>query len=127
MLVDVTSMMASVPSSTFGSGTVSTRTSRLPCQVTAFIATSSSILVNASSTPAAWPETAFPPSNCSTQRYPRGRLRAAGILRWSWPAARPSADADDLLRDCCDARLCGGNDTVPVLLRLLVGDGGPYV
>src|SRR4029079_9809039 len=39
MLVDVTSMMASVDSSTFGSGTVSTRTSRLPCQVTAFIAT----------------------------------------------------------------------------------------
>src|SRR5258705_12373430 len=38
MLVDVTSMIASVGSSTFGSGTVSTRTSRLPCQVTAFIA-----------------------------------------------------------------------------------------
>src|SRR6476659_6632372 len=38
MLVDVTSMMASVDASTFGSGTVSTRTSRLPCQVTAFIA-----------------------------------------------------------------------------------------
>ena len=31
-------MMASVGSSIFGSGTVSTRTSRLPCQVTAFIA-----------------------------------------------------------------------------------------
>jgi hypothetical protein len=38
MLVDVTSMMASVGSSTLGAGTVSTRTSRLPCQVTAFIA-----------------------------------------------------------------------------------------
>src|SRR4051794_9650337 len=38
MLVDVTSMTASVPSSILGSGTVSTRTSRLPCQVTAFIA-----------------------------------------------------------------------------------------
>jgi predicted PurR-regulated permease PerM len=37
MLVDVTSMMASVGSSILGSGTVSTRTSRLPCQVTAFI------------------------------------------------------------------------------------------
>ena len=40
MLVDVTSMMASVGSSIFGSGTDSTRTSRLPCQVTAFITTS---------------------------------------------------------------------------------------
>src|SRR3954454_13685835 len=42
MLVEVTSMMASVPSSSFGSGTVSTRTSRLPCQVTAFIPLTSS-------------------------------------------------------------------------------------
>src|SRR6476660_5170599 len=39
MLADATSILASVGSSTFGSGTVSTRTSRLPCQVTAFIAT----------------------------------------------------------------------------------------
>src|ERR1700759_320012 len=39
MLVDVTSMIASVGSSIFGSGTVSTRTSRLPCQVTAFTCT----------------------------------------------------------------------------------------
>jgi hypothetical protein len=38
MLVDVTSMMASVGSSILGSGTSSTQTSRLPCQVTAFIA-----------------------------------------------------------------------------------------
>src|SRR6476469_6131401 len=37
MLVEVTSMIASVSSSSLGSGTVSTRTSRLPCQVTAFI------------------------------------------------------------------------------------------
>ena len=37
MLVDVTSMMASVGCSIFGSGTDSTRTSRLPCQVTAFM------------------------------------------------------------------------------------------
>ena len=43
----VTSMTASVGSSTFGSGTVSTRTSRFPCQVTAFIATSSPIGVRA--------------------------------------------------------------------------------
>jgi hypothetical protein len=42
MLVDVTSMIASVGSFTSGSGTVSTRTSRLPCQVTAFIAMPSS-------------------------------------------------------------------------------------
>src|SRR3954454_3384307 len=37
MLVVVTRMIASVGSSIFGSGTSSTRTSRLPCQVTAFI------------------------------------------------------------------------------------------
>src|ERR1700761_7242279 len=37
MFVEVTSMMASVDSSIFGSGTDSTRTSRLPCQVTACI------------------------------------------------------------------------------------------
>src|ERR671926_121566 len=34
--VDVTRMIASVPSWIDGSGTVSTRTSRLPCQATAF-------------------------------------------------------------------------------------------
>jgi hypothetical protein len=38
--VEVTSIIASVGSSIFGSGTVSTRTSRLPCQVTAFIVVS---------------------------------------------------------------------------------------
>src|SRR6185437_15260278 len=37
MLVDVTSMTASVGRSIFGSGTESTRTSRLPCHVTAFM------------------------------------------------------------------------------------------
>src|ERR1700754_3615906 len=35
MLVEVTSMIASVGSSIFGSGTVSTRTSRFPCHMTA--------------------------------------------------------------------------------------------
>jgi hypothetical protein len=35
MLVDVIRTIASVGSSIFGSGTVSTRTSRLPCHVTA--------------------------------------------------------------------------------------------
>ena len=38
--VDVTRMIASVGSSIVGSGTVSTRTSRLPCQVSAFISCS---------------------------------------------------------------------------------------
>jgi hypothetical protein len=37
MLVDVISMIASVGSSIIGSGTLSTLTSRFPCQVTAFI------------------------------------------------------------------------------------------
>ncbi|EUA31296.1 alcohol dehydrogenase GroES domain protein [Mycobacterium intracellulare] len=37
MLVDVTSTMASVGCSIFGSGTDSTLTSRLPCHVTAFM------------------------------------------------------------------------------------------
>ena len=37
MFVDVISMIASVGSWIVGSGTVSTRTSRLPCQVTAFM------------------------------------------------------------------------------------------
>ena len=36
MPVDVTRMIASVGSWIVGSGTLSTRTSRLPCQVTAF-------------------------------------------------------------------------------------------
>ena len=36
MPVDVMRTIASVGSSIVGSGTVSTRTSRLPCQVTAF-------------------------------------------------------------------------------------------
>ncbi|GII21835.1 hypothetical protein Pme01_14320 [Planosporangium mesophilum] len=40
MPVDVTLMMASSGSWIAGSGTVSTRTSRFPCQVTAFIAAS---------------------------------------------------------------------------------------
>src|SRR5436305_3899314 len=38
ILVDVTRTIASVASWIDGSGTVSTRTSRLPCQATAFIA-----------------------------------------------------------------------------------------
>src|SRR5689334_13739016 len=39
MLVEVTSMIASFGCSIFGSGTCSTLTSRLPCQVTAFTST----------------------------------------------------------------------------------------
>src|ERR1700744_2236985 len=42
MFVEVTSMMASVGSSILGSGTDSTRTSRLPCHVTALIQTPAS-------------------------------------------------------------------------------------
>src|SRR3954470_24168959 len=99
MLVDVTSMIASVGSSTFGSGTVSTRTSRLPCQVTAFIATLPSGLVRDSSTREDRSETAFGAVNFFPMRLSPRPLKAAGIgaLR----RGRQSGDADNLL---CDRR-----------------------
>src|SRR5215212_3754990 len=119
MLVDVTSMIASVGSSTFGSGTVSTRTSRLPCQVTAFIATFPSGLVSDSNTREDRSETAFGAVNLFLMRLSPRPLETAGIgvLR----QGRHSGDADDLLRNRRDSRLGGRDDAVSVLVRLLIG------
>src|SRR3954471_14474378 len=125
MLVDVTSMIASVGSSTFGSGTLSTRTSRLPCQVTAFIATSPSEVGERFEYPGGPTGNGlrcreFVPMRLS----PRPRKTAGtDALR----QRRQSGDAHDLLCNRRDSRLGGGDDAVSVLVRLLICQNGADV
>ena len=38
-----------------------------------------------------------------------------------------SIDSDDFLSDSGDAGLCGGDDALPVLVRLFVGHHGPNI
>src|ERR1700712_1568994 len=75
MPVDVIRTIASVGASMVGSGTVSTRTSRLPCQVTAFIGSSSK-------------------SGCARVT----RLVAAGTPPWSVLRRGPALRAQEDLR-----------------------------
>src|SRR5688572_23863496 len=70
MLVVVTRMIASVGASTKGSGTSSTRTSRMPCQVTAFMSPPSI------STGSVWWR--VPVTEASKRSAQGGHQRAAG-------------------------------------------------